>query len=162
MFRVFFYGTFVPVSGSLPTEIAVQWPEKGCVPTAIVSGIWFHWLVDSIESSNVAIDDPVQWVLQGFASHSQTLTSLFSTCKMFFNCCHILYWHHYKISVLTHDFQHITSNCQTQSCLRRVENHVEELKLYCDANTTFDCFWKTSSRRWIMKFTFGSKTWKTL
>ena len=38
-------------------------PEKGCVPTAIVSGIWFHWLVDSIESLNVAIDDPVRWAL---------------------------------------------------------------------------------------------------
>ena len=31
----------------------------------------------------------------------------------------------------------MTKNCQTQCCLRRVENHEEELKHYCDANTTF-------------------------
>ena len=27
----------------------------------------------------------------------------------------------------THDFQHITKNCQTQCSLRRVENHTEEI-----------------------------------
>ena len=46
--------------------------------------------------------------------------------------------HQHKILVPTHDFQHTTKNVQTQSSLRRVENHVEELKHYCDANTTFD------------------------
>ena len=52
-----------------------------------------------------------------------------------FNSSHTLYWHHNKVSVLTHDFQHITKNCQTQYSLRCVENHVEELINYCDANT---------------------------
>ena len=43
-----------------------------------------------------------------------------------------------KFSILTHNFQHITKNCQTQPSLRRDENHVEERKHNCDANTTFD------------------------
>ena len=43
----------------------------------------------------------------------------------------MVYLHHNQISVLP-DFQHITKICQTQSSLKRVENHVEELNHYCD------------------------------
>ena len=55
---------------------------------------------------------------------------------MFFNSCHILYWHHNKISVLSHDVRHNPKNSLTQSSLSSVENHVEELNNYCDENTT--------------------------
>ena len=58
----------------------------------------------------------------------------------------ILYLHHNKVSVLPHDCQQTTKNCQTQSSLKRVENHVEELINYYDANTTFDSCWKTCSK----------------
>ena len=51
-----------------------------------------------------------------------------------------------KIAILTHDFQHITDNCQTQSSLIRVENHVKELKYYCDANAIFGSCWKASRK----------------
>ena len=39
-----------------------------------------------------------------------------------------------EISISTHDFQHITKNCQTQSSLSHVENHAEEIKHYDDGN----------------------------
>ena len=39
-----------------------------------------------------------------------------------------------EISVSTHDFQHITKNCQAQSSLSRVENHAEEIEHYDDGN----------------------------
>ena len=39
---------------------------------------------------------------------------------------------HNNISVLRRDFQQITNNCQTQSSLRRVENHADEIKNYDD------------------------------
>ena len=37
-----------------------------------------------------------------------------------------------EIAVSTHDFQHVTKNCQTQSSLSRVENHAVEIKNYVD------------------------------
>ena len=43
-----------------------------------------------------------------------------------------------EISVFAHDFQHITKNCQTQSSLRRVENHTEEIKNYFYGNEMSD------------------------
>ena len=44
---------------------------------------------------------------------------------------------HNEILAFTHDFQHITKNCQTQPILRRVEIHVEEIKNYVDENEIF-------------------------
>ena len=43
-----------------------------------------------------------------------------------------------KISISTHDFQHITKNCQFQSSLRRVENHAVEIENYYDGNEMSD------------------------
>ena len=59
---------------------------------------------------------------------------------MFFNSCQMVYLLQNKISVSTQDIQHISKNCQTQSSLSRVENHVEEIKHYCDGNEMSDCF----------------------
>ena len=52
----------------------------------------------------------------------------------------MVYLHENKISVLTLDFQHIIKIGQVQSGLQNVENHVEELKHYFDAITTFDSY----------------------
>ena len=49
---------------------------------------------------------------------------------MIFNSCHTLYSHENKVSVPTNDFQQITKNCQTESNMKRVENHIENLKNY--------------------------------
>ena len=66
---------------------------------------------------------------------------------MFFNNCR------WSCSVFTHDFQHITNNCPTQSILRCVENYVQELKYYCEANAIFESCWKTSRKQWKMLLT---------
>ena len=57
---------------------------------------------------------------------------------MFFNSCQVVYLSLNEISVSTHDFQHIANNCQTQSNLRHVENHAEEIKNYDDGNEISD------------------------
>ena len=41
----------------------------------------------------------------------------------------------------TRDFQHITKNCQTQSSLRRVENHTEEIKKFIWWNRNIRLMW---------------------
>ena len=75
---------------------------------------------------------------------------------MFFNSCQMVYLLQNEISLSTHDFQHITKNCQTQSSLSRVENHVEEIKNYCDGNEMSDWCGLTSCTRWITMFTLKS------
>ena len=51
-----------------------------------------------------------------------------------------------EIPVPTHDFPHLTKNCQTQFSLRRVENHAvemkdgkKEMKCQIDAEQHFAC-----------------------
>ena len=46
----------------------------------------------------------------------------------------MVYLYQNDISVLTHGFQYITNISQTQSNLRCVENHAEEIKNYYDGN----------------------------
>ena len=59
---------------------------------------------------------------------------------MIFNSCQIL--------VFTYDFQYITRNCQTQSSLRRVEDHADEIKNYIDDfDFDFDYFGLTWCKR---------------
>ena len=48
-----------------------------------------------------------RWI-QGFPSHFQKCTSLFTTSNIFSNSCQMEYWHRDKMSVLTHDLQHTT------------------------------------------------------
>ena len=52
-----------------------------------------------------------------------------------------------EISVSTHDFQHITKNCQTQYSLGRVENNAEEIKNYSDGIKMSDWCGFTSCTR---------------
>ena len=61
---------------------------------------------------------------------------------------------HNDISVFTHDFKHITKNCQTQSSLSRVENHGEEIKNYYDGNEISDWCGSTSCTQCITTITF--------
>ena len=59
-------------------------------------------------------------------------------------------------SVSTHDFQHITKNCQTQSSFSHVENHAEIIKNYYNGNEMSDLCGITFCTRWITMFTFES------
>ena len=59
-----------------------------------------------------------------------------------------------EVLVLTHDFEHIKKNCQTQSSLRCVENHADEIKNYFDENEMSDWCGLTSYTRWVTMFTF--------
>lgn len=89
-------------------------------------------------------------------------TTLFTAGKMFFNSCHIVYKHHNKRSVLTHDFELITKNYQTKSSLRSVENLMEEQKHYCDANITISQLLKHISQAMkVMLLTLEMESDKT-
>ena len=76
--------------------------------------------------------------IQGFPSQFRTLTLFFTAAKIFFNSYQMVYLFQHEISVSTHDFQHITKNCQTQTSLGGVENHAVEIKHYFDGNEMSD------------------------
>ena len=58
----------------------------------------------------------------------------------------MVYLIHNKYSILTHDFQQITKNCQTQFSLSHVENHAEEFTNDCVGNKMSDWCVLTSCR----------------
>ena len=59
-----------------------------------------------------------------------------------------------EILVSTHDFQHITKSCQTQSSLTRVENHTVDFKNYNDGDEMSNRCGTTFCMRRITMFTF--------
>ena len=63
-------------------------------------------------------------------------------------------------SVFTHDFQHITKNCQTQSSLSSVENHAEEFKNYYDGNGNVRSMWNNILH--AVNNLWSKLIWKTL
>ena len=93
------------------------------------------------------------WI-QGFPSQFQMETLLFTASKMFFNSCQMVYLLQNEISVSTHDSQHTTKSCKTQSSLKRVENHAVDFKNYYDGNEMSDRCGTTFCTRWITMFTF--------
>ena len=96
---------------------------------------------------------PCVGATQGFESNSNANSILHCWRNVFHQLSYICYicitrnvWFMHMI------FNKPLSWAAIDSSLWCVENHVEELKFYCDPNTIGDSCWKTSCMRWIQDF----------